>query len=128
MKLVISLLGSLLFVLSIVTALDVVDTNIESSVGMVNGEEEAPQVTNPHKRMRRTITAVDASSPIRDEVIDPFNNYMLLAENEDALLRALKDKTSSIPPPKSKPVVSSESIFATMQSFSVVIIIPHLYL
>ena len=107
------LLCAALLVLSCVTALDhrqaiydVVDTNVESSSTEANQGKEPQHAANRRKRVRRT-AAVDASSPNTDEVIDPFNNYMVLAENEDALLRALNDKVYSVPPPKSKPGVST---------------------
>ena len=105
---------ALFFFQSSVTALehrqavyDVVDaTSVEStSATNANQKEEPQHAASRHARVRRTV-AVEASSPITDEVVDPFNNYMVLAENEDALLRALNDKTYSVPPPKSHSGVS----------------------
>jgi hypothetical protein len=115
MNFLLLLLCALLFVQSFVTAVDhrqavydVVASNVESSSSKANQEEEPQHAANRRKRVRRTI-AVDASSPIvTEEAVDPFNNYMVLAENEDALVRALNAKTyGSVPPPKSYSGVST---------------------
>ena len=119
MKLLFSLICTLLFVLSIVTAADdhaALTDVVASTNANANREEEPPQqhaTANRRKRVRRTV-AVDATSttPTTNEVVDPFSNYMVLAESEDALLRALNDKAYSVPPPKSKPGVSTSTTTA----------------
>lgn len=75
--------------------------DIESTASSTKEESQHATLTR-RSRVRQTV-AVDASSPVvvKSEVVDPFNNYMVLAENEDALLRALKDKVDSVPPPYS---------------------------
>lgn len=108
MKFLLSLICALLLVQSFVAAADhhalydIVDANDESTSTKPKEEEESQNSVTRRKRVRRTV-AIDKSSS--NEVIDPFNNYMALAENEDALLRALNEKVYSVPPPK--PGVSS---------------------
>jgi hypothetical protein len=110
MKFLLSLIYALVYVQSLVAAAehqalyDIVDTTDESTSTKPKEEEESLNSVTRRKRVRRTV-AVDKSST--NEVIDPLNNYMVLAENENALLRALNYKVYSVPPPKSKPGVSS---------------------
>ena len=100
MKFLLSLLCALCFVPSQGVAVDIESTAAASTTAT---KEESQHATPTRRSRVRQTVAVDASSPlvVKSEVVDPFNNYMVLAENEDALLRALKDKVSSVPPPYS---------------------------
>lgn len=100
MKFLLSLLCALCFVPSQGVAVDIESTAAASTTA---AKEESQHATPTRRSRVRQTVAVDASSPlvVKSEVVDPFNNYMVLAENEDALLRALKDKVSSVPPPYS---------------------------
>ena len=122
MKFLLSLISALFFVLSFVAAADhqtlydIVDAQNDESASTkpkADAEESQNAAATRRKRVRRTVAVVDKSSSSSNEVIDPFDNYMVLAENEDVLLRELNKKVYSVPPPKpppkSKPGVSSQS-------------------
>jgi hypothetical protein len=105
------MLRSLLcLLLSAVTAVDhrqavydVAASTNDVSGSTVNDQEPQAQQqqTNRRTRMRHTVessSSSSSSSSTKDVAVDPFNDYMVLAENEDALVRALSYTASSLPP------------------------------
>jgi hypothetical protein len=93
---------TLCFFLSAVVAIDHRQSVYDVGAVTTPSEEEGQRPS--HARTRRALASSSSFNSHDDkEAVDPFNNYMVLAENEDALIRALGSKYGSIKPPTYKP-------------------------
>jgi uncharacterized protein YpmS len=93
------LLSTLCLFLTVVVALDHRQSVYDVAAATTPSKEEERQ--SRRTRTRRVLASSSTSSINHDEkeAVDPLNNYMVLAENEDALVRALGAQYGSIESP-----------------------------